>query len=301
MQRIKAFLANWLGFSRTEVNGFLVLIPVLIALIASEPVYRSWLANQEKDFSNDKKILDSLTAHWENSQKLKNEAEENSFTAVRFDFNPNTTSETDLQKLGFSKNLSRRIANYRQKGGVFRIKRDLMKIYGMDSTLYHQLYAHILLPENITENKIESVAYTEKQKITFVPFDINKADTAQLKRIRGIGNVLASRIVNFRDGLGGFIDPAQIAEVYGLDSAVVQRLTEASYVEKNFEPRKLNINTLDEKSLVSHPYIKKSFARAILAYRFQHGNFTDVRDLTKIAVIPAHEAERLIPYLKVED
>ena len=130
---------------------------------------------------------------------------------------------------------------------------------------------------------------------------MNKADTAQLKKIHGIGDVLASRIVNFRDGLGGFIDPAQISEVYGLDSAVVHRLKRASYIEENFEPRKLNINTVDEKNLVSHPYIKRSFAKAILAYRFQHGNFKDVRDLTKVALIPAHEADRLIPYLKVED
>jgi competence protein ComEA len=306
MQRLRVFLANWLGFSRTEVNGFLVLIPVLILLVMSEPAYRSWLAHQEKDFSRDQKLLDSLTAHWGSKDDKKHAVEKNILVTSLFDFNPNTASETELLNLGFPKNLSTRIANYRQKGGVFRIKRDLLKIYGMDSTLYDQLYTHILLPDELvpdklSENKIESVAYTERQKNTFVPFDINKADTAQLKRINGIGNVLATRIVSFRDGLGGFIDPAQISEVYGLDSAVVQKLKRASYIEDNFEPRKLNINTVDEKSLVSHPYIKKSIAKAILAYRFQHGNFKDVRDLTKVALIPSHEAERLIPYLKVED
>jgi competence protein ComEA len=302
MEKLRRLITDWLGFSRTEANGFLILLPSMILLIMSEPIYRSYISSQDRDFSVDKKKLDSLTAQWLEKKVepgKKNEQKENS--ASLFAFDPNKIAVNELQSLGFSERLSNRIANYRQKGGVFRIKADLLKIYGMDSTLYHQLYVYILLPERLDVDKNETKKYPETSKKTFVAFDINKADTAQLKSIYGIGNVLALRIVNFRDGLGGFIQREQIKEVYGLDSAVLTRLNKAVFIEETFEPRKININTSNEKTLSVHPYIKKSLAKAITVYRFQHGDFADVREVLNISSIPPQQAERLIPYLKVKD
>jgi competence protein ComEA len=303
MKRLRRLITDWLGFSRTEANGFLILLPSMILLIMSEPVYRSYISSQDRDFSTEQKKLDSLTAQWLDEKKYepKKNAERKEKSTSIFAFDPNKITVSELQSLGFSERLSNRIANYRQKGGVFRIKDDLAKIYGIDSTLYHQLYEYILLPESIGVEKKDTKKYPETSKKTFVAFDINKADTAQLKSIYGIGNVLALRIVNFRDGLGGFIQREQIKEVYGLDSAVITRLNKAVFIEETFEPKKININTSNEKILSVHPYIKKSLAKAIMAYRFQHGDFADVREVLNISSIPPQQAERLIPYLKVKD
>jgi competence protein ComEA len=300
MQRLNKLIMNWLGFSRTEANGFIVLLPLMLLIIFSEPLSRWWLSTRPNDFTSDKKFLDSLVAvHKEEMVKTKDSLRSAKFHTDFFAFDPNEVSEGDLRKLGFSKNLAKRIVSYRQKGGVFRVKRDLMKMYSMDSTLYHQLYGYIMLPE-VFENKRkpDEPVYSKRENVAF---DLNKADTVQLKSVYGIGTVLALRIVKFRDGLGGFINPSQLAEVYGLDSTTVNKLSKASFIDGDFQPRKLNVNTIDEKTLVTHPYIKKSLARAILAYRFQHGTFTTVEDLRKIALIPPREAERIIPYLKVTD
>jgi hypothetical protein len=51
-----------------------------------------------------------------------------------------------LLQLGFSPSLARRIVNYRTKGGVFKIKSDLLKMYGADTLLYRKLYLFIDLP-----------------------------------------------------------------------------------------------------------------------------------------------------------
>jgi DNA uptake protein ComE-like DNA-binding protein len=117
----------------------------------------------------------------------------------------------------------------------------------------------------------------------------------------GIGEKLASRIIKFRDGLGGFISPSQFSEIYGLDSGVVARLANACFIEKEFQPKRLNLNATDEKTLMAHPYISRAWAKAILAYRFQHGDFLDVRDVLKIQSIPPQQAERIIPYFKVKE
>jgi DNA uptake protein ComE-like DNA-binding protein len=275
----------------------------MILIISSEPAWRWYKSSQQPDFSQERKTLDSLSAAWDSEKKITNKSIVKEHAV--FSFDPNKISKEELEELGFSKQLSNRIAGYRLKGGVFRVKRDLMKIYGMDSTLYHQLYAYIELPEAVQPEKNERKKFeknTDKRADkTLVTFDINKADTTQLKSVYGIGKVLAIRITTFRNNLGGFIDEAQLSEVYGLDSTVVKKLDEVSYVEENFEPKKININTADEKTLGAHPYIKKTIAKAIMAYRFQHGNFADVRDLFKIAIIPPQQAEKLVPYLKVKD
>ena len=127
------------------------------------------------------------------------------------------------------------------------------------------------------------------------------ADTTVFKGVYGIGSKLAARIVKFRDGLGGFVRHNQLREVYGLDSIVVDRLLKASYVHEGFIPMQLNLNTADEKQLSMHPYIRQKIARALITYRFQHGDFQDVNDIKKLPMITSAEIEKILPYLKLVD
>lgn len=294
----KRWVRNVFGFSGKEINGFLILLPLMVILIASEPVYRMWLAGRTDDFATDRRYLDSLAQLWESPP---------SGDSVKiyplFEFNPNNVSIADMKKLGVSENLSTRIANYRQKGGQFRIKADLLKIYGMDSTLYHQLYAYILLPETKERAvyKQHEKPATQSQKIRLASFDLNRADTTTLKSVYGIGSKLATRIIRFREGLGGFIKQEQLKEVYGLDSTVIQQLQKISFIADDFTPGKINLNTANETEFSAHPYIKKSTARAIIAYRFQHGKFADVLELRKLTLLKAEEIEKIVPYLKIAE
>src|SRR5688572_23627983 len=147
MKKIKKLILGWLGFSRKEINGFLILLPLMAILIFSKPLYHFWLANQEVDFTADRQKLDSLVAVI-SAEPEKSERDSGTVQPVIFfPFDPNTSSVSQLQELGFSKILSNRIAHYRQKGGTFRVKSDLLKIYGLDSTFYKQLYAYIRLPD----------------------------------------------------------------------------------------------------------------------------------------------------------
>jgi competence ComEA-like helix-hairpin-helix protein len=65
-------------------------------------------------------------------------------------------------------------------------------------------------------------------------------------------------------------------------------------------PQTININTADETLLSSHPYFSKKIARAIVSYRFQHGNFKSVDDLGKINLLDAKTIDKIYPYLAVE-
>jgi competence protein ComEA len=56
--------------------------------------------------------------------------------------------------------------------------------------------------------------------------DLNRATARELEALRGVGPVLAERIVETRRRLGGFRSVDQLLEVKGVGPAVLERLRE---------------------------------------------------------------------------
>jgi competence ComEA-like helix-hairpin-helix protein len=208
-------------------------------------------------------------------------------------FDPNAATLEELLQLGFTESIARRIINYRNKDGRFQVKRDMLKIYGVDSTTFGRLHPYIALPEVLPR---ETRTYPTQESLTS-SFDLNACDSAQLVSVRGIGPVLAARIVKFRLRLGGFVSSEQLYEVYGLDSVTVLQMKDQTFVEPQFVPARLNINTATESELNTHPYLNRNLARTIVAYRKQHGPFLSVDDIKGIKLMDELTFNKLRPYL----
>ncbi len=298
---LRKLVRNFFGFSRAETNGFLLLLPILLLMLFSEPLYRYWVSSQKQDFTTESNYLDSLVVLLE-KQSFELDSIRQSRTQNLFAFNPNEVAKDRLVVLGFSEVLASRIINYRNKGGKFRIKNDLLKMYGMDTALFDDVKPFISLPDSFSMRETVSKKFTlsPKKKLEAVRFDINAADTSQLKSIYGIGEKLSLRIIKYRESLGGFIRTEQLKEIFGLDSAVVNRLTAKSFIEKNFQPKKLNLNTATEDELEKHPYLNRKEAKAIVSYRFQHGRLNSVEEIQKIHLLDKAIIDKLMPYLTVE-
>jgi competence protein ComEA len=295
--KIRKIVRNFFGFSRTETNGFLVLMPLMIFVIFSEPLYRNWRAQAPIELKDETHKLDSLVQLMAVTQIKSTQH----IPSTLFSFDPNKATHAELTSLGFSKTLASRIENYRNKGGEFRIKQDLLRLYGMDSSLYTQLYAYMLLPESLVKPEKFITEKKNIAKIEKIKTDLNQADTAALKQVYGIGEKLSLRIINYRNSLGGFIQTSQLKEVYGLDSAVVERILQNFFIPDLVVPVKLNINTANEEVLAKHPYIKYKNAKAIVAYRYQHKTFNALDELLNIKVIDQNAFEKMKPYLSISD
>lgn len=299
MNRIRSWVRAFFGFSRNETNALLVLLPLMFIIVFIVPTYKAFFTYQEKDYSKEKTELDSLVATWK-ERETKDSLATTKSPSTLFAFNPNTASKEELVSLGFSPYVAGRLENYRSKGGKFMIKSDLLKLYGMDTALYKTLYTWIDLPIEKTVKKFEEKAKQETfKKSVKDKFDINKADSSQLVSVYGIGSKLSIRIIKYRDRLGGFISNDQLTEVYGLDTAVISELKKKSFIAENFKPTVIEINTATEKEFATHPYIKYALAKAITAYRFQHGSFKSIDDLTHIAIIDKPTFEKIKPYLSL--
>jgi competence protein ComEA len=300
MNRLRAWLRSFFGFSRTETNGFLILLPLCFIIIFIEPIYQFWFTSQPQDSSKDVALLDSIVSNW----KFPSPTDSTTVKpgAKRFPFDPNSASREALIELGFEEKIVNRIVNFRSKGGKFKIKSDLKKIYGIDTLLTIELYPFNKLPEAIKQvDKQRSTPASKPTSVTPEIVDINVADTSALIRLKGIGAKLALRIVKYRDRLGGFVSSNQFHEIYGLDSLAISELKTKTIIINDFIPRQININTATEKQLTSLPYITFTLAKAIVAYRFQHKNFNAIDDLKNIAILDEARFQKIKPYLTVKD
>lgn len=226
-----------------------------------------------------------------------------------FEFDPNEVTVDQMMDLGIPRFLANRIQNFRSKGGRFRNKEDLLKIYDFPATLYKSLEVYIVIkstPENINrkntdrrevgQEKIQSpVKKTQKQGTD--RFDLNTADSLQLISIRGIGPVLSSRILKYRQSLGGFHHIEQLKEVYNLDSVAIRELEKNSFIGASV--KKLNINQSTQSELLRHPYLrgKRKETGVLLNYIQHHGPLRSESDLFMSRSLDSLTIMKILPYV----
>jgi competence protein ComEA len=303
LRKLKFWLRNIVGISRTETNGAIGLIFFMVLLLILNIVIPRFFHKGYESFNTDKSILDSIIAQIEKGEKfLPPEAQQSApLENIPAKFNPNTATADELLSLGISPVISKRIINFREKGGKFYVKNDLLKIYDFPRETFERLYAYIDLPETREQQKLKpSPIKPEKKATVLEKININEADTNQLKQIRGIGSVLSNRIINYRNSLGGFISIDQLQEVYGLQDEALQNLLDLATVSGNFIPRKIKINEIAAKELASHPYVNFQLARRLVDYRIQHGPFSAAEDMLNIREIDKEDLNKIFPYLEFD-
>ncbi len=219
--------------------------------------------------------------------------------APLFPFDPNTLSGDSLQMLGLPGRTVRTLLNYREKGGRFREKEDLKRIYGMRAEDYERLHPYIRIREQpIAKSKevpaARPAAYAASAPAAPSVLDINLAGPAEWEQLPGIGPAYARRICSFRDKLGGFASVAQVAETYGLPDSTFQQLQPRLKASPVFRP--IAINKVDAATLKAHPYLSWKQANAIIAYRNQHGSFRSVEEVKKVRALPAELHGKMAPY-----
>ena len=218
-----------------------------------------------------------------------------------FYFDPNTVTDEGWRELGLRDKTIQTIRNFLSKGGRFRKAEDLQKIYGLFPDEYERLMPFIRI-EALQSVKNETAEIEEKPSTRpappsrFTVIDINLADTSAWIALPGIGSKLASRIVNFREKLGGFYAINQVAETFGLADSTFQKIRSWLKLDQP-QLRKININTATLEELKAHPYIRFTLARPIVAYRSEHGPFTKLEDIKKVMAVTEEIYNKISPYL----
>ncbi|GGI24218.1 ComEA family DNA-binding protein [Pedobacter mendelii] len=299
---MRIWLNKYFGFSKGEFNG-LVLLIVIIAILKSSPIIYNYYKPVEKDNPN---LLASIgkikiTDQDQDNYHITRDIIERSNSkpvAKLFKFDPNTIDVEDWQTLGLSLKQSQSIINYRNKGGKFYKGEDLQRMYTISPEMYKKLLPYVEIEsENLNFSK-KVFEYEKKEyvKKALVVVEINRADSAGLDQIKGIGPAFASRIIKYRERLGGFYKKEQLMEVYGLDSVRYNEIKDQVSVNAG-ALRIININAADFNTLKTLPYLSYKQINAIIQYRKQHGSYNSSNDLKKVAILTPQVVDKILPYL----
>ena len=319
----KEIVTDYLSFTRKERIGIItVLLMIAIAIflpslfsiqdgISRESYDTTWMAAikklEQKEANNNK---NNPYEHESNVNTYlydppKTNYYNNRLSGELFYFDPNTISKESWQKLGLRDKTIQTIQNYLNKGGRFKKPEDLQRVYGLHIDEYERLAPYVKIEyrpsvnnsngfvenKNPVENKLDFT-----KDVRFNSLEVNTADTSAFINLPGIGSKLATRIVNFRDKLGGFYAVEQVKETFGLPDSTFQKIKQYLKLESH-TLRKININTATIDELKAHPYIKYSIANPIISYRNEHELFSSVEDLKKIMIITDELYRKIAPYL----
>lgn len=219
----------------------------------------------------------------------------------RFPFDPNTADSSQLLRLGLEPWQVRNIYKYRAAGGIYRQKEDFARLYGLTLKEYRELEPYIRISADYQPAERFVKATPEVRDTARYPhkladgmtIDLSLADTAQLKRVPGIGSHFARAIVHYRQRLGGYVSIDQLSEIDGFPAEAKSYFTigHDSVV-------RLNLNRLSVNELRHHPYLNYYQARTIVDYRRQHGPLKSLDDLRLLRDFPAETLQRLQPYVE---
>jgi competence protein ComEA len=297
-------------FTRRERNGLLVLVFILLATVCIDYLIPHMVPEQVSDVSELKAEAEKYYAGNTSGNELNG-------NPVKGIFDPNHITREDLIKLGVPPGLAGNWIKYLQKGGKFYRKEDISKLYGMTDDLYEKLKVRLVVPlqagppgiktgNSPSNAKVLTVSGRKdtmmnsvrliKREVVMV--EINKADSAQLESLPGIGPVLASRILKYRNLIGGFYSVSQLRDIYGMTEELWQKSSRGMCVD-SLTVKKLEVNFLSLSELGRHPYIGFRTARKIVNKRDSSGKFNKKEELN--AIFSADSLRRILPYIAIAD
>lgn len=205
-------------------------------------------------------------------------------------FDPNKASKDELLNAGFNQFQASNLVKYRESGGIFFQPEDLLKIYGIDSMFYNSIKSFIELakiPDEVQVNETETKS---------ILIELNSADSLDLLQLNGIGPVFASRILKYRNLLGGFYGKHQLLEVYGFPEETYHSISE-NLTTDSLQVKKLRINFTGYAELIRHPYFEKRNVEAILNFRQNNGPFSSREQLLTEGLIDTTTFALIRPYI----
>ncbi len=294
---------DWFYFTTRQRSGLLLLSALCVVLVA----VRLFLSGHASDGEapgpeRHRELLAMLEELRERERQPRPAAGHKEQPAQRasapcFAFDPNVIDRSQWMALGFSEAQASSILRYRASGAVFRVKADVKKLFVVSEEKYRWLADCIQLPDSLQPApRTPRIAAAE---ISPPVLDLNVADTAALMQLRGIGPYFARKIVRYRDALGGYCAVRQLSEVYrmrpGLLDSIAPFLTADPAAVAT-----MSVNHAGVEVLEAHPYLSRSQAEVLVAYREKHGPYGKKEDLKKMLLLTEEEIERLVPYLSFD-
>lgn len=130
---------------------------------------------------------------------------------------------------------------------------------------------------------------------SFKPIELNTADSSTLIRIKGIGPYYASKILKYRNRLGGFYSPDQLKDIQfqylNIDTLLHFFHASLRYIQKK------DMDTMSFKAILKHPYLEYEDVQLIFNAKRKWGNI-NYSILEEKKILAPYKLKKIKPYFK---
>lgn len=279
---------DFLSFTRREQRGLIVLFIIIIVVIGARIVCQ--LMVPPVDFSQ---YVFDVTAIEETA--AENFDDDETVLCLHRSFNPNTVTREALISYGVSRKVADNWVAYLQKGGSFRKKGDVRKIYGLEEDVYQQL-------KDFLDMGSARQVKTESETPLFDNWiDLNSMDRSGLKSLGCPNEIIDSLLLLKED----FWFPARVRQSllcqWNFDSLLkVQTTLKPRFKNSNDEFFVIGMNLSDTADWAALPGIGPVLSRRIVVYRNRLGGFIQIDQLMEVYGISPLLFDKLKPYLRID-
>ncbi|MEI8006773.1 MAG: helix-hairpin-helix domain-containing protein [Bacteroidota bacterium] len=190
-------IKDFLNFNRAEQRGIIVLLVLLLLAATANGLWPEGsvvpsvnfpgLEKELRDFETGirrARIEDSVSSarrfrkSWLSAEKSKDSgrASQHQLMPVLI-VDINTADTLELQRLkGIGPSYARRISGYRNKLGGFINCRQVLEVWGMDTSLYNLIREHIIIKsDSVRKIDINTISFKELMKHPYFPYEITRA------------------------------------------------------------------------------------------------------------------------------
>ncbi len=139
---------------------------------------------------------------------------------------------------------------------------------------------------------------TDLQKTPIIQsLKINRASNVEWSALPRMNSYLVDRVIKYKNYLGGYHAKEQLLEVYGMDTSIFQAIQ--SYVEIDSTWHQFDLNKVEFKVLLGHPYFDYDLVKAIFNYRNHHKGYDSLPEIKTIHLVNDELYGKIAPYLRL--
>ena len=196
-------------------------------------------------------------------------------------FRIDTVGVEYLRLIGFSTRQAEALIEYRKRGGGIFSMNELRDCYAVSEEMADSLSHFVILSER---NPYDGLV------------EINEADSATLRSVRGIGAKTVVAVMQYRKLLGGFVRKEQISELKCVTEDNFLRICEQIYCD-SCKISKIDINFAPASEFEAHPYMSRRALKLILETRESKGGWNSIEEMQMDNIFTEEQARAIAPYL----
>ena len=196
-------------------------------------------------------------------------------------FKIDTVGVEYLRLIGFSTRQAEALIEYRNRGkGIFSMN-ELRDCYAVSEEMADSLSHFVILSER---NPYDGLV------------EINEADSATLRSVRGIGAKTVVAVMQYRKLLGGFVRKEQIAELKCVTKENFDKISAQIYCD-SCKISKIDINFAPAYDFEHHPYMTRRSVKLITETRESKGGWNSIEEMIEANIFTEEQARAIAPYL----